>query len=312
MTPEYLLTICPFAPFSLAQVIEDGSVMFDASIFQTQTPEPLAWTINLITTIGDILSLTHSTGITHGALVPGNILYAPKHFWLADFGLAGLHPPLPPYLAPELDSEIYYAHDDQKFVSFWNARSPASDQYALAMTYKRLFDIILPQAINHSTISILHKATNTNPQSRFANIAQLTQALIEQLTHKHAISLAIQQETASAVEQHAHSPQPTQQNNWEEKGNQAFRGHHYDLAVQAYQQATTLHPLNPQLWAALGDSLFATKQNEEAVEAYNKSLHLNPIQADIWMNRGAALERLGHRQEARACYKRATKLRHQS
>jgi len=304
MTQEHLLTFCRFAPFSLAHIIEGGSLLLDTST--AQVSEPITWTLGLVAAIGNILSLTHSIGIAHGAVIPGNILYAPGHFWLADFGLASLHPPFSPYLAPELENEIHRASSDQKFTAFWLARSPASDQYSLAITYKQLFYTILPQAINDRMAPILQRALQANPLDRFESIAQLTQALIERLTAKRN-----PQAKLSEIIQDTLSTHTMQNINWEEQGNNAFRAHNYDLAVQAYRQATILKPRNPTLWAALGDSFFAINQHKDAVEAYNKALRLDPKQADIWMNRGTALEQLGRMQDAQACYERAAQLREQ-
>ena len=302
---EYLLTFCQFAPLSLAQIVDRKSQI--ASALQMLTPEPLTWAMGLVAAIGDSLSLMHSSGIVHGALGPGNILSAPGQYWLADFGLASLHPPLPPYLAPELESEVHYAYRAQDFVPIWRARNPTHDQYALAIVYKRLFAIILPQAINDRIAPILQKAAHANPVRRFESIHQLTQTLLERLKQP---SLPARQDTTS-VSRDSAVIYSAREEDWEGRGNSAFRANNYEVAVQAYQQALTLSPQKPALWAALGDSFFALGQNKEAVDAYGKALRLNPMLVDIWINRGTALEQLGRSQEAAACYERAAQLQDQ-
>src|SRR5260370_23824590 len=86
--------------------------------------------VNLIQQAGSALSAAHSRGIAHGALVPGNMLVdGHNHLWIADFGLARLHPPPHPYLAPELYAASSASTASRDMSAYWDATNPASDQY---------------------------------------------------------------------------------------------------------------------------------------------------------------------------------------
>ncbi|MBE3559271.1 MAG: tetratricopeptide repeat protein [Ktedonobacteraceae bacterium] len=197
----YLLTLCQYAPTPLAQVIASSKRSSHQSEPGRQPTDDLLSTpqsllvhlLHLIRQIGSALYTAHLRGIVHGALVPGNILIMPDHgdqILLADFGLARLHPPPGPFLAPELLSMSRPGRQQGiDPLRYWEAVTPLADQYAFAVLCEYLLTRLLRAADYEPLLPALQAAKQENPARRFASIEHFVQALETQAGHAQRLSL---------------------------------------------------------------------------------------------------------------------------
>ncbi len=323
----YLLTLCQYVLGSLSQFLVNPAIDETQYIGSDQTKARLEWLENLIQQMGAVLSIAHEHGIVHGALVPGNILLDKQgHLWVADFGLARLHPPPQPYLAPELYAASRASLQMRNMVSFWSAVTPASDQYNLAVLCYQLFTRTLPPHEYERVLPVLQHATDQNPAGRFANIAAFVSELLVQISRKRANYLArdsgvrgegYQRRLSSnekgssswrSTDSLAASSDRSQTEDWEKTGDKLFIAQQYAAAVQAYQRVLELNPAKVTIWLALGDAYLAQQHYTEAFTAYDQAVKLTPGDPLAWTNRGTALEGLGRRREASDSYERAVQL----
>jgi serine/threonine protein kinase len=172
----YLLTLCQYVPGSLLhfstrlQSNETQRALYNSGI----TPGALA--NNVIQQVGSGLSTAHERGLVHGALVPGNILVAEQErTWIADFGLARLHPPSTPYLPPELYAAAQTSMHTDDVGAYWNAVTPASDQYMLAVVCQQLLSQVVGARQLEELRPVLQRALQPKPERRYANIEQFMQ-----------------------------------------------------------------------------------------------------------------------------------------
>jgi serine/threonine protein kinase len=329
----YLLVLCQYAPCSLIQFLEQPG--------EGEVPgmSRLSRVLLLIQQVGAALSTAHERGIVHGALVPGNLLSDGQgRIQVADFGLARLHPPPAPYLAPELAAVNQRSVQSGNMALFWEAVTPASDQYTLAVLYQQLLTQILPSEDYKLVYPILQRAIQQSAARRFASIGTFTSELLTQLSRKVIPG-------GSGSEQARGYPQSTQQegsgwgkgeqrglspyddevsggisrglgssapttgaDEWEKLGGKLFAAHDYEGAVQVYQRALYLDANKATLWLSLGDAYFALENYSEALKVYERAVALNPKDPQAWFNRGTVLDALGRRGEALACYERANQL----
>ncbi len=315
---EYLLTLCQYASGSLSDYI--------AYHEQQRTSRMLARLIHLIKQMGAALTAAHERGIVHGALVPGNILVDENdHLWIADFGLARLHPPMAPFLAPELLA----ANQPGNPSAYWNAVTPTSDQYALAVLCEQLLTRLLRATEYEPALPVLQCATSQRPARRFASVDIFVHELVSQLTHGY-IEIPEKQTDPWGMPYTPYPPRPgtTEPNrydrmmnyrlsssnlqheeDWEKRGDKLFTLRDYVGAVAAYQQALELDNGRSSTWLALGDAFLALEDYTEALRAYEHAVKLNPNDPLAWSNRGTALDALGRHKEAMGCYERASELR---
>jgi serine/threonine protein kinase len=314
---EYLLTLCQYASGSLSDYI--------AYHEQQRTPRMLARLIHLIKQMGAALTVAHERGIVHGALVPGNILVDENdHLWIADFGLARLHPPMAPFLAPELLA----ANQPGNASAYWNAVTPTSDQYALAVLCEQLLTRLLRATEYEPALPVLQCATSQRPARRFASVDIFVHELVAQLMHGYA-EVPEKQTDPSSMRFTPYPPrlgttEPNrydrmmnyrlsssglqQDEDWEKRGDKLFTLRDYVGAVAAYQQALELDNGRSSTWLALGDAFLALEDYTEALRAYEHAVKLNPNDPLAWSNRGTALDALGRHKEAMGCYERASEL----
>lgn len=328
LVSEYLLTLCQYVPGALPDYI--------AYHEQQRTPKMLARLLHLIKQMGSALSSAHERGIVHGALVPGNTLVdEDDHLWIADFGLARLHPPAAPFLAPELLATNQPANPSV----YWNAVTPASDQYALAVLCEQLLTRLLRASEYEPALPVLQCATSQRPARRFASVDIFVHELVSQLArgytfevHERYTSGPKQHQSASGADWQTPYPQlptgerdrydrmmsyrlsssglpPQQEGDWEKRGDKLFTLCDYVGAVAAYQQALELDNGRSTTWLALGDAYLALENHAEALRAYEHAMKLDPNDPLAWSNRGTALGALGRHKEAMECYERASELR---
>jgi tetratricopeptide (TPR) repeat protein len=283
--------------------------------------------IHLIKQMGSALTTAHERGIVHGALVPGNILVdGDDHLWIADFGLARLHPPTAPFLAPELLA----ANQPGNVSVYWNAVTPTSDQYALAVLCEQLLTRLLRATDYEPALPVLQCATSQRAARRFASVDIFVHELVSQLAHGYTEIPEKQVNTSSlrhtsypllgTTEQDRYnrmmnyrlssSGLPLQQeDDWEKRGDKLFTLRDYVGAVSAYQHALELDNGRSSTWLALGDAFLALEDYAEALRAYEHAMKLDPNDPLAWSNRGTALDALGRHKEAMGCYERASELR---
>lgn len=291
--------------------------------------------IRLVQQVGNALSAAHTHGIVHGALMPSNILLdGHDHLWIADFGLARLHPPAPPYLAPELYAVSNACVQKGNMAAFWEAVNPLSDQYMFATLCQQLFTRLLRATDYEPALSVFQYATNQNPARRFASIEVFTHELISQIMRKRTLPLGgssssgtwnmprpeveqryppmrteSEQYNKMASYQLAMSALPPSVEDWEKRGDKLFTMRDYEGAAKAYQRAVEADEGRATVWLALGDAYLALENYHEALRAYEQAMTLDPNDPLAWSNRGTALDGLGRRKEAMDCYERAEQLR---
>ncbi len=337
----YLLTLCQYVPNSLALLLTLPGLNSPQVVSESQAVIFIERLSRLIQQAGAALSSAHAHGVVHGALVPGNLLLDNQdHLWVADFGLARLHPPPPLYLAPELRNAGTISMLTGNLAVFWEAVTPLSDQYTLAVLCEQLFAQLLRPGEYNRLLPILQRASDQNPTRRFASIDLFVQELVARmigpsgarrnvvtplvgvrgLGSEERRSVDEATERPESLEQQPSpvehvepatsyvSPSPAKVEDWERIGGRLFAAHDYEGAVRAYKLALDLTPLAATTWLALGDAYFALERYAEALMAYEEGLFLNPDDPVAWFNRGTVLDALGRSMEAADCYERARQL----
>lgn len=340
----YLLTLRQYVPVTLSQYAAQYERSEMHLTLRRRGVEPLAHLLSLVQQVGAALSAAHTRGLVHGGLLPGNILVdSREHIWLADFGLTRLHPPSAPYLAPELHIVSSACMQAGNLAPYWNAVTPASDQYMLAVLCQQLFSRLLHPAEYEHLQPVLHYATHSRPSQRFASVEQLMYELVAQANRSQQSSplLSRTQQRSGSGERWEQSrsvpvghsgqvvsPTPalsdrSQQvanyslasavpsspaDDWEKLGGKLFTEHDYGSAVKAYLRALELDTKKATLWLALGDAYFAQENYADALGAYEQAIQRNPNDPLAWSNRGTALDALGRHKEAEECYERADQL----
>jgi len=311
---SYLLTLCQYASSgNWATLLSDYQQRLQNST-EEQRETLLAQLISSIQQIGTALSAVHQMGTVHGALVPGNIVLDQQQFWVADWGMARLVPPLLPFLAPELRSYFQPARSAAYQLWYWYAATPASDQYALAVLFQPFLACILSPAYYQRVLPLLNRATHELPQQRFSSVKQFVDALeefLDKITNNMPRSHPLAMESSGEHVQGQPS-QPAFSENWERAGGKHFAEGHYEEALQAYQLAVDLDATNGALWCALGDTYFALERYEEALHTYDQALTLRPRDVVVWENKGTVLALMGRHAEARVCNLRVRQLQEEA
>jgi tetratricopeptide (TPR) repeat protein len=89
------------------------------------------------------------------------------------------------------------------------------------------------------------------------------------------------------------------------QGNGLLDTHHYQEALNVYNQAIALKTDNAETWVNRGNALIALQQYPEAVESYDKAIAIHSNKHEAWINRGIALTKLQLYKEALASYNQA-------
>lgn len=329
----FLLTLRQYVPSTLAHFIAHYEKNEVHLSLRRRGIEPLSHLLHLLHQAGSALSAAHARGLVHGSLVPGNVLVDnQEHLWVADLGLSRLHPPPAPYLAPELYGVSRACIQAGNMAPFWNAATPASDQYMLAILCQQLFARLLRPIDYDFLLPVLQCASNPKPTQRFASMDIFLHELATQSIRSHALPSThssgihgeirqIQQQATTLADRHpqeqynktinyqlASSLPESPVDDWEKLGGKLFTSHDYSGAVKAYLRALELDGKRATTWLALGDAYFALEKYADALGTYEQALQLNPNDSLAWSNRGTALDALGRRKEAVECYERADQL----
>jgi serine/threonine protein kinase len=338
----YLLTLRQYVPVTLSQYAAHYERSEMNLALRRRGVEPLGHLLRLLQQIGAALEVAHARGLVHGGVMPGNVLVdSHEHLWLSDFGLTRLLPPKGTYLAPELQIVGTACLQAGNMAPYWNAVTPASDQYMLGILCQQLFARLLQTAEFEHLQPVLQCATQMLPSQRFGSVDQFMHELIMRagqttLSHERHTSSFEQQRLLSMPGHKVVSPTPvlpevsssnhTSSSNhalnynlaasapaspaddWEKLGGKLFTSHDYHGAVKAYIQALELAAQKATLWLALGDAYFALENYAEALTSYEQAIQRNPNDPLAWSNRGTALDALGRHKEAEECYERADQL----
>jgi tetratricopeptide (TPR) repeat protein len=318
---EYLLTLCQYVPGNLTGFLS----YYEQSkhrITAEQTPAFIARLVNIIKLVGGALSAAHERGIIHGALVPGNILLDQYNRpWVADFGLARLHPPSAPYLAPELIPVGQTSIRTGNLELYWEAVTPFSDQYAFAILCEQLLTRLLRPMDYESALSVIQCATTPKPTRRFASIDIFVHELTNQLTRGRS---AWEGRSTSTTEPIRPAPstsadwrrntglpsvaQPSTGTDWKTPYPQLTpqEKQRYEQMMNYQLSSSGIPPT--QDWEKRGDKLFTMHDYEGAAEAYQRALEVDDGKATTWLALGdayLAMERYG---EALRAYEYAMQL----
>ncbi len=307
--------------------------------------------VQLIHQGASALAAAHGQGLVHGALQPDHIFFNGQldRLWIADFGLARLYPPDEALLAPELLPVCEYCRKRGDVSPYWEAVTPASDQYSLAVLCSQLLTHYVDPTTYQRMLPVLQYASLPNPAARFKLITDFSSALTEALTASPLLptgttlsgSLPTAPTFPSATPASGRpqsSPlSPLESSRgpkvdsaplassthtsgsltnpaataeyWEQTAGKAFTARDYEAAEQAYVQATRIDASRASTWLGLGDSYFALQRYAEALDAYSQAIKLEPDNADAWFNRGTVYDMLGRSDRAALDYERADMLR---
>jgi serine/threonine protein kinase len=325
---NYLLTLCQYIPGNFNHFVAYYQQPEKQQELKERGSSLQQLLIKVIQQAGSALSTAHRRGIAHGALTPGNLLFnAQEQVWLADVGLARLHPPVAPYLPPELYRTSQASIQMGNASTYWHTANPASDQYMFAMLCQQLFAQLLPQHDYKRFQPVLQHALQHKPERRYPTIDLLVADLvtlaqggtgplqpISQAGNSHnpstPLPIVVEGPLTPSTPATPLTPAPTlEQENWEKRGDKLFTMREYEGALQAYHRALEVNWNKDNIWMALGDTYFALERHKEALMAYEQAMQLNPNDPQTWINRGTALDTLGRHREAEDCYDRAEQLR---
>ncbi len=326
----YLLTLCQYIPGTFQRVIAHYQQRETQRALYERGITPNAIYTNIVQQAGSALSTTHARNIVHGALVPGNLLFASHdRIWIADFGLARLHPPSTPYLPPELYAASQAALHNGNAMAYWRAVTPASDQYMFGMLCQQFLSQVLHANDYEPLQPVLQRATHQKPERRYPSIELFVQDLVTLLNpHMHsAASSQLPQLQAPALPQirtqgtgRAYPTTPAAP--LMPAGPRGPQGPHTppanrpvpglpDINSNPLTPALPATPLTPAIpataedWEKRGDKLFTLHDYHEALVAYQRAIEINSEKAVIWMALGDTYFALERYKEALMSYEQA-------
>lgn len=340
---QYLLTLCQYTHANLAQFIAYYEKREAQQALKARGISLRNHLVTLLQQIGSALSAAHAHKLVHGALVPGNILLDGRdRLWIADFGLARLHPPFEPYLAPELQDVVRRGAQIGHWQDFWRAVTPASDQYMLAQVCELLFTRLLSPEEYEKARPIVRNAVQAQPERRFSSIDAFLHELLPQLHSTSGTAfpatgsspMLSQSATSAPGSNPAHAPVHTSASNYasyqqgsspSQQARTTTSDHRYlpstlpgsapaSAEIEQYQKmmnydlAASL-PTSPVAeWEKKGDKLFTAHDFSGAVRAYRQALALDNYRSTLWLALGDAHFALEEHKEALASYEKALQL----
>ncbi|GAC1662100.1 MAG: hypothetical protein PVS3B1_37700 [Ktedonobacteraceae bacterium] len=343
---NYLLTLCQYVPGTFPRFVAHYQQREMQRALYERGISLAALLASIIQQTGSALSATHARGIAHGALVPGNFLFASHdRVWIGDFGLARIHPPPPPYLAPELYSASHATTHGGNPAAYWRAATPTSDQYALAVICQQLLGQLLPANEYEPLLPVLQRATQQRPERRYPNLDLFIQDLLTLTQSEHASTQRGQtngngQQNGSGVNNanknnvnkaypttpaamlqpalprprgplpsHGSrgSGQPGGPPSAQPTPQPPTTGEREKLLTPALP-ATPLTPAHPQSledWARRGDKLFTMRNYEESLQAYHRAIEIDGERPLVWLALGDTYFALERYKEALMAYEQA-------
>ncbi|GHO82026.1 protein kinase family protein [Dictyobacter formicarum] len=315
LTNLYLLTLCQYIPGALRHFVAYLQNSENQQALYEHGSSPRALMMHVLIQIGSALTAAHTRGLAHGALVPGNILFSSyDRVWVADFGLARLQPPPSPYLASELYTAAQ-ASQQGNAQAYWNAVSPASDQYMFAALCQQLLPQTLQRQDYEPLLPILNRALHPRPERRYPSLHLLIQdmvALTSRPTHP-AVSQQFKQPQIAASK-HQSAPSSVSSSGVQKASSPnnsapltpipTFSSGPLTPALPA-TPITPAIPLTPEDWEKRGDKLFTMRDYDEALKAYHRAIEVNAGKASIWLALGDTYFALERYKEALMAYEQA-------
>lgn len=343
----YLLTLCQYTHANLEQFVTYYERRETQQALQARGISLRAHLVTLIQQMGSALSAAHGRNLVHGALTPGNILLDGRdRLWIADFGLARLHPPFEPYLAPELQMVVQRGAQVGHWQDFWQIVTPANDQYMLAQICQMLFTRLLRPGEYEQAMPILQSATQSQPERRFSNIDIFLHELLTQLQGANGRSFpASRANSMSGIgntgpalmarglagrgSNPAHAPLTTaggynrsSSPSWASPITGGYSNPRSTTSASSLSQAdleqyekmlnydlASSQPPSPvDEWEKRGGKLFTEHDFAGAVRAYRQALALDNYRSTLWLALGDAHFALEQYQEALSAYEQALQL----
>jgi serine/threonine protein kinase len=316
---SFLLTLNQYVPGTLPYFVSHYQKRETRQQLQARGISLLKLMLKLLMQIGSALQMAHSRGITHGAIIPGNILLASyDRCWLADFGIAKLSAPPVPYLPPELYSASSASVQPHSLDAYWRSVTPLSDQYMFAMLCQQLFSQILQPGEYAQLLPVLQRATQPRAERRYGSIDQLLQDM-ELSIPSESSSAGIRQLTsssnynASSLQWKTPTPEPFaypltpatgQSPNTPEVARPATSGIAH-ISTPGIAQGT---PLSAEDWEKQGDKFFTQRAYDDALQAYHRALEIMTNKAATWLALGDTYFALQRYKEALMAYDQAMHL----
>lgn len=315
----FLMMVSQYAPLTFYHLISPH----DSRIPQAANV-PVKQLLRLIEQAAAALALAHRFGVVHGALEPRNVLLSAQmdQLWITDFGVARLHPPQAPFLAPELLSICEVCKQRRDVTPYWEAVTEACDQYALAALCYHLFLHTVPPVTFKRILPVIQHALQPDPLLRFQRLVDFSTALaaafgVGLLSGMQRDVFADVNERSGAASEAflVFPPPPTasqQASQAELMAGKLFTSHDYQGSEQTYMRASQLDPTRVSAWQGLADTYFVLERYPEALEGYGKVLDLDPNNAEAWFNWATVFDLLGRPDQAARAYARAAQLRAES
>jgi serine/threonine protein kinase len=317
----YLLTLRQYVPSTLSQYVAQYERSEMQTALRRRGIEPLAHLLHLVQQISIALSAIHARGLVHSGVIPANMLIDEhEHVWLADSGLTRLHPTSTSYLAPELQIVSSACIQTGNMAPYWNAVTPASDQYMLAVLCQQLFSRLLRSTEYEHLQLVLQCATQNRPAQRFASVEVFMHEL---LVHANQPSLlTVAQKQLGSGDRHG-QPHPTSVSMAGTGLNPASTpnlpsghytqtsGQHTPVLPERYQRmdgyrlASSMPKSPADDWEKLGGKMFTSRDYSGAVKAYLRALELDAQKATLWLALGDAYFALENYAEALEAYAQA-------
>ena len=327
-----LLTLNQYVPGTLPYFVSYYQKRETRQQLEARGISLLKLLLNLLTQVGSALQTAHSRGITHGAIVPGNVLLASyERCWLADFGIAKLSAPPVPYLPPELYGASSASAQQNSLDAYWRFVTPASDQYMFAMLCQQLFSQILQPNDYTQFLPVLQRATQPRVERRYGSIDQLLQDMElssspmpistdnRQLTPGPNYNTSPFQQNTATPESFAHPVTPLlglASNSSEPQRPvtaATTKKKHRNTAVPPISQIDTPDipqgtPLTVDDWEKQGDKFFTQHAYDEALKAYHRAIEIVNNRASTWLALGDTYFALQRYKEALMAYDQAMHL----
>ncbi len=334
----YLLTLCQYIPGTLPYFVAHYRKREVQQALHARGKTLLSVLMELLQQLGSALTAAHQRGIAHGAIVPGNILLTGQdRLWLADFGIAKLHPPAAPYLAPELyGTSTAYAQGN--LPAYWSNCTPQADQYMFAMLAQQIFTQMLQPGEYEPLMPVLQRSLQIRPERRYASLDLLLQDLVtvsgsptSKMTSGTHLTHPSNSTTGSGLRNNTHASAVNNQgsSNYNHRslsgtaaasitpaypmtyvGNEALPAtppavNAVPLASAGNTPATPAQPLKMEDWEKRGDKLFTQRDYEGALAAYHKAVEIMWGKASLWLALGDSYFALERYKEALMAYEQA-------
>ena len=239
---------------SLGQRLKQGALDLDESV-------------RITLALCNALQAAHDVGILHRDVKPANILLdlhgVPK---LADFGVARLGIDSEMTMAGSTVGTLAYMAPEQEHDS--TTVSQQADQYSLAATLYHMLTGEVPTGILERRLpdvlrDLMVRATEPEPSSRYATMADFRQAIINAVEESVIDSISGEQATGNTVETFLKQKQRIEKIHHSAR-RLAFEQHDYPLARTTLKQVPA-SARDEQLWQEINEKA-------EQIESLNQSI----------------------------------------